>query len=60
MVKKSIGYLLTKKIQHKNLGKVRSFLGAKISCMTDYVKPILREINPEHYYFTGRYKRFKN
>ena len=44
----SMVYLLTRKIRHKHLVKVRSFLGAKISCMTDDVKPTLRDINPDH------------
>ena len=48
MTKKLNGYLLTKKIRHKHLVKVRSFSGAKISCMTDHVKPTLRDINPDH------------
>ena len=48
MVKKLNGYLLTRKIKHKHLVKVRSFSGAKISCMTDHVKPTLRDINPDH------------
>ena len=38
MAKKLNGYLLTRKIKHKHLVKVRSFSGAKISCMTDHVK----------------------
>ena len=41
MVKKLNGYLLTKKIRHKHLVKVRSFFGPQISCMTDHLKPIL-------------------
>ena len=48
MVKKLNGYLLTREIRHKHLVKVRSFSGAKISCMTDHVKPTLRDINPDH------------
>ena len=47
-LKKVNGYLLTRKTKHKHLVKVRSFLGAKISCMTDHVKPTLRDINPDH------------
>ena len=27
---------------------MRSFSGAKINCMTDHVKPTLRDINPDH------------
>ena len=48
MIKKPNGYLLTKKIRHKHLVKVRSNSGAKISCMKDHVKPALRDINPDH------------
>ena len=48
IVKKLNGYLLTRKIKHKHLVKVRSFSGAKISCMTDHVKATLRDINPDH------------
>ena len=48
MVKKLNGYLLTRKIRHKHLVKVRSFSGTKISCMTDHVKRTLRDINPNH------------
>ena len=46
--KKLNGYLLTGKIKHKHLVKVRSFSGAKISCMTDHVKPTLRDMSPDH------------
>ena len=41
IVKKLNGYLLTRKIKHKHLVKVRSFSGVKISCMTEHVKPTL-------------------
>ena len=43
MVKNLNGYLLTGKIKHKHLVKVRLFSGAKISCMTDHVKPTLQD-----------------
>ena len=39
MLKKLNEYLLTKKVRHKFLVKVRPFLGAKVSCMVDHVKP---------------------
>ena len=41
MVKKLNGYLLMKKIKHKNKGivKVQPFITAKVSCMQDHVKP---------------------
>ena len=48
MIKKLNGYLLTKKIRHKHLVKLRSFSGAKISYMTNHVKPTLRDINAYH------------
>ena len=48
IVKNVNGYLLTKKIRHKKLIKVRSFSGAKVSCMYDHVKPTIREFNPNH------------
>ena len=48
IVKKLNGYLLTRKIKHKHLVKVRLFSGVKISCMTDHVKPTLRDIHPDH------------
>ena len=48
IVKKLNGYLLTRKMKHKHLVKVRSFSEAKISCMTDHVKPTLRDINLDH------------
>ena len=48
MVEKLNGYLLTKKVGHKDLAEGRSFLDTKISCMTDHVKPNLRNINPDH------------
>ena len=48
MVKKLNGSLLTRKIKHKYLIKKRSLSGAKISCMTDHIKPTLQDINPDH------------
>ena len=36
-----------KKIKHKGIVKVRPFTIAKVSCMQDHVKPIIREINPQ-------------
>ena len=43
MIKKLNGYFLTRKVRHKYLIKVRSFSGAKVSCMADHVKPTLRD-----------------
>ena len=36
------------KLRNKKLIKVRSFSGAKVSCMYDHVKPTIREFNPNH------------
>ena len=42
MVKKLNGYLLTKKVKHKYLIKLKkTFSGAKVSCMVDHVKPAI-------------------
>ena len=48
MVKKVNGVLLTRNINHKFIVKVRSFPGAKVKCMTDYVKPTINDFDPEH------------
>ena len=48
IVKNVNGYLLTKKLQHKKLIKVRLSSGAKVSCMSDHVKPTIREFNLNH------------
>ena len=46
-MKKLNGYLLTKKIKHKVVVKVRTFTVAKVSCMQDHVKPTICDINPK-------------
>ena len=48
VIKKLNGYFLKRKVRHKYLIKVRSFSGAKISCMVDHVKPTLRDDKPDH------------
>lgn len=48
MIKKVNGFLLTRNINHKFIVKVRSFPGAKVKCMTDYVKPTINDFDPEH------------
>ena len=48
IVNKLNDYLLIRKIKHKHPVKVRSFSGAKISCLMDHVKPTLRDINLDH------------
>ena len=48
MVKNVNGFKLTGKVAHKRIIKLRQFSGAKTSCMKVYIKPIIREKNPEH------------
>ena len=48
MVKKLNGFLLTRKLNHKCLVKVRLFSSAKVRCMHDYVKPTVRDFIPDH------------
>ena len=48
MVRKLNGYLLARKIRYKHLVTFPSFLEAKISCMTNHVKPTLRDKNLDH------------
>ena len=48
MIKKLNDYFLMRKVRHKYLIKVRSFSGAKVSCMVDHVKPTLRDDKPDH------------
>ena len=48
MVKKLNGFLLTRKLKHKCLVKVRPFSSAKVRCMHDHVKPTVRDFNPDH------------
>ena len=51
MIKKLNGYFLTKNVRHKYLIKVRSFSGAKVSCMVDHVKRTLQDDKPDHIIF---------
>ena len=48
MVKKLNSSLLTKKIKHKHLVKVRALSGAKVSYMRNFANPTLCDKNPEH------------
>ena len=48
MVKKLNGYLLTKKVSHKFLVKIRPFSDVKVSCMVDHVKPTIRGDKPDY------------
>ena len=48
MVKKLNGFLLTRKLNHKCLVKVRPFNSAKVRSMHDHVKPTVRDFDPDH------------
>ena len=50
MVKHVEGWKLKKSID-KNHVYVRSFSGAKLKCMKDYVKPCIREKDPDYVIF---------
>ena len=46
MVRNVNGFLMTRNLNHKCLVKVRYFPGAKVRCLHDYVKPTMRDFNP--------------
>ena len=50
---------LNKKKYETKLIKVRSFSGAKVSCMYDHVKPTIREFNPNHIKVVGQLVRYQ-
>ena len=51
MVKHVEGWKLKKPIVQNHYVYVRSFSGAKVKCMKDYVKPCIREKNPDYIIF---------
>ena len=48
MVKKLNGFLLTEKLNHKCLVKVRPFNSAKVRYIHDHAKPAVRDFDPDH------------
>ena len=48
MVNKLNGFLPTRKLNHKYLVKVRPFNSAKMRCMHDHAKRIVRDFDPDH------------
>ena len=48
MVKNLNGFLLTRKLNHKCLVKVRRFNSAKVRCMHDHAKPTVQDFDPDH------------
>ena len=56
MVKHVEGWKLKKSIDQNHNVYVRSFSGAKVKCMKDYVKPCIREKNPDYVIFPQKKK----
>ena len=48
MVKKLNGFLITQKLNHKYLVKVRPFNSAKGRCMHDHAEPTMQVFDPDH------------
>ena len=51
MVKHVQGWDITNRIDIKRKVYVRQFSGSKVDCMKDYMKPCIRENNPDHLIF---------
>ena len=51
---------MTKKLRNKKLIKIRSFSGARVSCMYDHVKPTIREFNRNHIIFNVETNELKS
>ena len=51
MVKHIQGWDTTKKLENKHKVYIRQFAGSKVIYMNDYVKPCIRENNPDHIIF---------
>ena len=47
MVEKLNGFLLTRKLNHKCLVKIRPFNSAKVRCIHDHAKPTVRDFDPD-------------
>ena len=48
MIKHTKGWEMPSKMDHKHSVYVRSFSGEKVRSMKDYVKPCVRDENPDH------------
>ena len=48
MLKKLNGFLLTRKLNHNCLVKIRSFNSAKDRCMYDHARPTVQDFDPDH------------
>ena len=51
IVKHVHGWEITKSLDSKQKVHVRQFSCSKVSCMKDYVKPLICENNPDHIIF---------
>ena len=48
LVKHMQGWGITKKLENKHKVYIRQFAESKVICMNGYVKPCIREDNPDH------------
>ena len=48
MVKHVYGWEFSNQLEKKHKVHVRSFSSAKVKCMKDYIKPCIREEQPDH------------
>ena len=53
MVKHIQGWDITKKQENKHKVYIRQLTGSKVICMNDYIKPYIRENNPDHIFHVG-------
>ena len=51
MIKHVQGWDITKRIDNKRKIYVRQFSASKVDCMKNYMKPCIRESNPDHLIF---------
>ena len=51
MIKHVQGWDITKRIDNKRKVYVRQFSASKVDCMKNYMKPCIRESNPDHLIF---------
>ena len=51
MIKHFQGWVITKRADNRRKVYVRQFSGSKADCMKDYMKPCIRENNPDHLIF---------
>ena len=52
MVKHVYGWEISNQLEKKHKVHVRSFSSAKVKCMKDYIKPCIREEQPDTSFYT--------